>query len=319
MTRILVVIAITTLIVGTIIPASQQMALAQSKRLTCDTTKDCNIIIRRLSVGDDLIIQFKASPPAGGGGGTTAGTVDQQARDDITNLKSVDVQHSSDIATLQTQNSALQNQTTALSAENQALRNNLTVVTNALVLNTQAITELQGVVNNITEANPFVNITIPNQGNETTGPGEQPNVPPQGNETNGVGENATTTPPVEGNAGNITIPGNNETTTSPPAGNESNNNNNTTTGPIITNPICDETHPCITIPPNATGNVTGNITLPIEGNVTVPETNVTLPVDNSSGNIIVGPGNATGNESGNDSGTIVQNSSGQDIVDFRSP
>jgi len=294
----------TLLILGiTIAPITVGQVNAQSKKLTCDTTKDCNIIIRRLRVGDDLIIQFKAAPPAtggGGGGGTVPqATVDQQARDDITNLKSTDAVQDNNIQRLEQQNTELQNNLQTVENQNAALKQNLTLVNEALILQTQAIQELQTVVKNITDANPFVNITIPT-GNES-GSGEQPNLPPQGNETTGTGENTTTPTQPPGNESSTNPPGN-ETTTNPPNGNESNN----------------------TIPIEG-----GNVTLPIEGNVTIPveggnvstgggESNVTLPIDNSTGNIII--------ENGTGTGTITENQTNEntgnatvsgDIVGFR--
>lgn len=351
-------IAMASMVIGgsLLVALTTNTAQAQSKKLTCDTTKDCNIIIRRLRVGDDLIIQFKASPIAGGGGGGTsppASTVDQQARDDITDLKSADAVQDNNIQRLEQTDNQMQTEIATLQAENAALKQNLTLVNEALVLQTTAIQELQKTVTNITNANPFVNITIPNGNENQSGQGEQPTLPPQGNETTGTGENNTTTTPPANNESSTNPPGN-ETTTTPPSGNESN-----TTPPVITHPIqCSESEfynvtaaQCQTVgqtnpgpqpePPividNSTGqpisNVTipvqnqtqpgeGNITLPIEGNITLPEqgggeSNVTLPIDNSSGNIIVE--NGTGGTV-LENGTLANSTNGTisgDIVGFR--
>jgi hypothetical protein len=280
----------TVLILGImIVPMTISHVNAQSKKLTCDTTKDCNIIIRRLHVGDDLIIQFKASPIAGGGGGGGTGppasTVDQQARDDITQLQTSDAAQTNDIQRLQEQNVALQ-------TENAGLKANVSTLNDAMILQTQAIQELQTAVQNITDANPFVDLNV--TGNQSQG---EPNpLPPQGNETTGTGENTTTTPPVTGNESG-TNPPSNETTTNPPTGNESNTIppiDNQTGQPIgnITIPVDNQTQP---------GE--GNVTVPIEGNITLPgESNVTLPIDNSSGNIIIG----------NETGSVIENSSNVD-------
>lgn len=322
--KLLIAAVGTILILGImVLPLTMaQNAQAQSRKLTCDTTKDCNIIIRRLRVGDDLIIQFKATPPAGGNGGNTGGggpAVDQEARDDITDLKSADVQHTSDIATLQSEYSALQNRTSALESENQALKDNLTTTNSQLAINTVAIAELQSAVQNITDANPFVDLNVTGGGEENqTGPGE-PQQPPQGNETGetpGGGENQTTTPPIGGNESTPTEPIDNQTAPSPPIGNESNTGgggNETEVIPPVENP---EGNISIPIEGNATVPIEGNVTVPIEGNVSLPadnatipgESNVTLPIDNATGDVIIG--------SGNDSGAIANVTGGQDILDF---
>jgi hypothetical protein len=287
-------------------PLTVGQTQAQSKKLTCDTTKDCNIIIRRLRVGDDLIIQFKASPYQGGGGSTAPqATVDQQARDDITNLKTTDASQDNNIQRLETANTELNNQIIALQGENSALKDNLTTINSAMILQTQAIQELQTAVKNITDANPFVDLNV--TGNQSQG---EPNpLPPQGNETTGAGENQTTTPPVGGNE-STTNPPSNETSTNPPTGNESNTVpiDNQTGQPIgnITLPVVNQTQP---------GE--GNITLPIEGNITLPgESNVTIPLDNSSGNIIIdnGSGSILENNTNLDSGNSTLSG---DIVGFR--
>jgi len=291
-----------------IAPLTVGQVNAQSKKLTCDTTKDCNIIIRRLRVGDDLIIQFKATPPAGGGGGggtAPQATVDQQARDDITNLKSADAVQDNNIQRLETANVELNNQVVALQGENAALKQNLTDVNSAMIVQTQAIQELQGIVKNITDANPFVDLNVTGGGNNEnqSGQGDPQPLPPQGtNETAGNGENTTTPTPPQGNESN-TNPPSNETTTNPPVGNES--------APVEGN---------VTVP------IEGNVTVPVEGNVTIPgnittgeggQSNVTLPIDNSSGNIIVenGTGSAV-----IENGTLSNSTNGTvsgDIVGFR--
>jgi hypothetical protein len=311
-----------------------QNAQAQSRKLTCDTTKDCNIIIRRLRVGDDLIIQFKAAPPAtGGGGGTTGPTeaIDQQARDDITQLKTSDAQQTNDIQRLQEGGQQI---VTA----GETLKGNVTELTNIVMQQNAAIQELQTIVKNITDSNPFVdlNVTQPGGGggNESTGPGEQPTTPSE-NETGGApgnGENQTTTPPVGGNESSTTPPTNTTLPTEPPVVSppivcgESEIFNNTM-GQCVPIPPAGETptEPTeqpgtnVTIP--SEGNVTlpggSNVTVPGEGNITLPgeggnvsvpgESNVTLPIDNSTGDIIV---------TDNESAAIENATSGQDIIDF---
>lgn len=234
------------------------------KTLTCDTTKDCNVIIRKLKVGDDLIIQFKASPPSGstgGGGGTApAATVDQQARDDISELKSVDVTHGNELSRLTT--------------ENTALKGNLTAMIDKVTAQGNDIETLKAQVANISAVNPIVDINVTHPGQNVTEPVPEPvPVPP-------VENNTTPIPPIENN----TIPPiDNGTIPIPPIDNQTGSGN----GTIPTPPIDNGT--VVVTPPNDNGTVIVN---PPAGN----ETTVTPPTNGTV--IVTPPGNetSTGNE-----------------------
>lgn len=240
------------------------------KTLTCDTSKDCNVIIRKLKVGDDLIIQFKAAPippSTGGGGGGTTGTVDQQARDDISGLKSADV----------TQD----NELNRLSTEHTGITGNFSALSDKVTAQANEIEMLKAAIANISAVNPIVDINVTHPGQNVTEPAPEPTpIPPV--------DNNTVTPPVDNGTGSVTPPIDNGTVITPP-GNVTGIGNETTTTPPNDNGTV------VVTPPNDNGTVV--VEPPIPGN---NETTVTPP---DNGTVVVTP---PGNETSVDNQTGFQ-------------
>ena len=163
-------------ILSIVVAVPTSHAFADTKSFNCDTSKTCKAVFKK--VNGDVEITF-----GGGGGGTV--TVDQQARDGVTQLRSEDVN----------QNTKLD----ALTTENQALKQNVTDLTAQLSSATSDIATLKAQVANLSNANPVVDINV------TNGTAPAP-VPPVDNGTgnNGTIPEPTPIPPVNGTGTNST-------------------------------------------------------------------------------------------------------------------
>jgi hypothetical protein len=192
---------------------------ATAKESVCeftDTNQECNLKIKKLNVDDDFNLKI-----INGGGSGGGGTVDQEARDGVAELKSKDVTQDSDLsaaqATIQSLNATLTQTTSdnaaqdAKIAELEATLANISAITDISLetgtgvivpppdnqtepvtcLPSQFFNETSGACQDIVVIEPGNgNVTEPTNGNVTEPVDNQTN---GGNETNGNGgfENAT--------------------------------------------------------------------------------------------------------------------------------